>query len=32
MTPTVTTGAGWTISTPHGLDHAADADLVIIPA
>ena len=32
MTPTVTTGAGWTISTPHRLDHAADADLVIIPA
>ena len=32
MTPKVTTGAGWTISTPHRLDHAADADLVIIPA
>ncbi|BEP12296.1 helix-turn-helix domain-containing protein [Acidothermaceae bacterium B102] len=32
MTPTVTTGAGWSISTPHGLDHAADADLVIVPA
>jgi transcriptional regulator GlxA family with amidase domain len=32
MTPTVRTGAGWTISTPYRLDHAADADLVIIPA
>jgi transcriptional regulator GlxA family with amidase domain len=32
MTPTVTTGAGWSISTPHRLDHAADADLVIVPA
>jgi transcriptional regulator GlxA family with amidase domain len=32
MTPKVTTGAGWTISTPYRLDHAADADLVIIPA
>jgi transcriptional regulator GlxA family with amidase domain len=32
MTPTVQTGGGWSISTPHRLDHAADADLVIIPA
>jgi transcriptional regulator GlxA family with amidase domain len=32
MTETVTTGGGWTVSTPHRLDHAADADLVIIPA
>jgi transcriptional regulator GlxA family with amidase domain len=32
MTPTVRTGAGWTISTPYRLDHAADADLVIVPA
>jgi transcriptional regulator GlxA family with amidase domain len=32
VTPQVQTGAGWTISTPHRLDHAADADLVIIPA
>jgi transcriptional regulator GlxA family with amidase domain len=32
MTPTVTTGAGWTITTEHRLDHAADADLVIVPA
>jgi len=32
LTPTVTTGPGWTINTPHRLDHAADADLVIIPA
>src|ERR1700760_2153219 len=32
MTPKVKTGAGWTISTPHRLDHAADADLVIVPA
>src|SRR3954464_3515156 len=32
MTRTVRTGAGWSISTEHGLDHAADADLVIIPA
>src|SRR5436305_7532976 len=32
MTRTVKTGAGWSISTPHGLDHAATADLVIVPA
>jgi transcriptional regulator GlxA family with amidase domain len=32
ITPTVRTGAGWDISTPYRLDHAADADLVIIPA
>jgi transcriptional regulator GlxA family with amidase domain len=32
MTPQVTTSAGWTVSTPHRLEHAADADLVIIPA
>lgn len=32
MTATVRTSAGWTLSTPHRLDHAADADLVIIPA
>jgi transcriptional regulator GlxA family with amidase domain len=32
MTPRVTTGAGWTINTPHRLDHAADADLVVVPA
>jgi transcriptional regulator GlxA family with amidase domain len=32
MTRTVRTGAGWTISTPYRLDHAADADLVIVPA
>ena len=32
MTATVRTAAGWTLSTPHRLDHAADADLVIIPA
>lgn len=32
MTANVRTSAGWTISTPHRLDHAADADLVIIPA
>jgi transcriptional regulator GlxA family with amidase domain len=32
MTPTVQTGGGWSISPPHRLDHAADADLVIIPA
>jgi transcriptional regulator GlxA family with amidase domain len=32
MTPKVTTGAGWSISTPYRLDQAADADLVIIPA
>jgi transcriptional regulator GlxA family with amidase domain len=28
----VRTAAGWTIGTEHRLDHAADADLVIIPA
>jgi len=27
-----TSGDGWTISTPHRLDRAADADLVIVPA
>jgi transcriptional regulator GlxA family with amidase domain len=32
MTATVRTAAGWTISTPHRLDHAAAADLVILPA
>jgi transcriptional regulator GlxA family with amidase domain len=32
MTPTVQTGGGWSVSTPHRLDHAADADLVIVPA
>src|SRR5436305_3961366 len=32
MTRTVRTGAGWTISTEYGLDRAADADLVVIPA
>jgi transcriptional regulator GlxA family with amidase domain len=32
VTPQVVTGAGWTISTPHRLDAAADADLVVIPA
>jgi transcriptional regulator GlxA family with amidase domain len=32
MTANVRTSAGWTISTPHRLEHAADADLVIIPA
>ncbi len=32
MTPKVRTGAGWTIATPHRLDRAADADLVIVPA
>ncbi|MDX6244453.1 MAG: hypothetical protein QOE76_2176 [Frankiales bacterium] len=31
-TEQVTTAAGWTIATPYRLDHAADADLVIIPA
>jgi transcriptional regulator GlxA family with amidase domain len=31
-TGTVTTSAGWTISTPYLFDHAADADLVIVPA
>jgi transcriptional regulator GlxA family with amidase domain len=32
MTPTVDTAGGWTIATPHRLEHAADADLVIVPA
>jgi transcriptional regulator GlxA family with amidase domain len=32
MTPTVETAGGWAIATPHRLDHAADADLVIVPA
>jgi transcriptional regulator GlxA family with amidase domain len=32
MTPTVTTGAGWSITTEYRLDHAADADLVVLPA
>jgi transcriptional regulator GlxA family with amidase domain len=32
LTPTVRSGAGWEISTPYRLDHAADADLVILPA
>jgi transcriptional regulator GlxA family with amidase domain len=32
MTPSVQTAGGWAISTPHRLDHAADADLVIVPA
>ena len=32
MTRTVRTGAGWSISTEYGLDHAATADLVVIPA
>lgn len=32
MTETVTTAAGWSLSTPHRLDFAADVDLVIIPA
>jgi transcriptional regulator GlxA family with amidase domain len=32
MTRTVRTGAGWSISTQYGLDHAAAADLVVIPA
>jgi transcriptional regulator GlxA family with amidase domain len=32
MTPTVQTTGGWSISTPYRLDHAADADLVIVPA
>ncbi|MGI8677217.1 MAG: GlxA family transcriptional regulator [Jatrophihabitans sp.] len=29
-TPTVTTSGGWTISTPHRLDHADTADLVVV--
>jgi transcriptional regulator GlxA family with amidase domain len=32
MTRSVRTGGGWSITTPHRLDVAADADLVIIPA
>jgi transcriptional regulator GlxA family with amidase domain len=32
MTPTVQTAGGWTIATPYRLDHAADVDLVIVPA
>ena len=28
----VPTSAGWSVRSPHRLDHAADADLVIIPA
>jgi transcriptional regulator GlxA family with amidase domain len=32
MTPTVQTAGGWTIATPYRLDHAADVDLVVIPA
>ncbi len=31
-TEQVHTAAGWTIATPYRLDHAADADLVIVPA
>jgi transcriptional regulator GlxA family with amidase domain len=31
-TPTVTTSGGFSITTEHRLDHAADADLVIVPA
>jgi transcriptional regulator GlxA family with amidase domain len=32
MTRTVKTGAGWSITTQHSLDHAATADLVVVPA
>jgi transcriptional regulator GlxA family with amidase domain len=32
IAPEIPTAAGFTISTPYGLDHAADADLVVIPA
>jgi AraC family transcriptional regulator, transcriptional activator FtrA len=32
VTPEVTTAGGWTISTPHRLEHAATADLVVVPA
>jgi transcriptional regulator GlxA family with amidase domain len=32
MTATVQTAGGWDVATPYRLDHAADADLVIIPA
>ena len=32
VTPEVRTGGGWTITTPHRLEHAADADLVVVPA
>ncbi len=31
-TPEVQTAAGFTIHVPHGLDAAADADLVVVPA
>lgn len=31
LTPQVTTANGWAITTPYRLEHAADADLVIIP-
>ncbi|MGN6607776.1 MAG: GlxA family transcriptional regulator, partial [Jatrophihabitans sp.] len=30
--PTVPTSGGYTITTQYGLDHAADADLVVVPA
>jgi transcriptional regulator GlxA family with amidase domain len=32
MTPTVQTAGGWGITTKYRLDHAADADLVVVPA
>ncbi|WP_375486311.1 GlxA family transcriptional regulator [uncultured Jatrophihabitans sp.] len=32
VTPEVVTGAGWTIRTPHRLEAADTADLVVIPA
>jgi transcriptional regulator GlxA family with amidase domain len=32
MTADVPTAAGWSLSTPHRLDRAAEADLVIVPA
>jgi len=31
-TETVHTAAGFTLTTPHGLDRAAEADLVVVPA